>query len=214
MSGDDRDLVLGEQTLSTTFLMEMELDTLSMLYEHAVTRVEDTAELTGVHEEMEEILDEAAERASEELARYGVDLDIEARYNPRLQGGKWADDGAVEVGGPGRCDRPYRLGTEITHEALHGYAEEQRDADHYTAREEGLMQTWNLYYDDVIESEEEREEHLDDVRRVYNEHGSMPEGFGDEIYEYAQRFVAMYEEVDGDPEERMEEVLDTGMGLL
>ncbi|MDY6777525.1 MAG: hypothetical protein SVU32_02575 [Candidatus Nanohaloarchaea archaeon] len=214
MTEEDEELRLGEQVLTTSYLGEMELDTFYAIYEGAVTRIDDTSDLGQVHEEVQAVMDLAGERAEETLAAHGIEMEADVRYSPELRGGRWADDGVVEVGRPGRVDHPYRLGTEITHELLHGYAEAHREADRYTAREEGLMQTWNLYHDDLIQDSEERESYLEDVRRVYNDHNLMPEGFGDEIYEYARHFVAMYDNADGDGQERMESVLETGMDLL
>lgn len=211
----DGDLSLGEeQELPRTYLLDMELSTLSEMYEFAVMDVDDTEALRGVADDMAEVLDVAADKAETELAEYGIDRDIEVRYVPELQGAKWAEDGVVEIGESGRMDRPYVLGTEITHEALHGLAEEERSADRYTAREEGLMQAWNLHHEGRMESDADRTEYLEGMRQVYNDSSLTPEGFGDEIHSYAERFVQMYEAAEGTPEEKMAATIDDGMQLL
>jgi len=212
---EDDELPLGaKQRLTESYILDMELSTLATMYEFAVMDIADTAELAEISEHMEDLTDHIADRAEEELAEYGFDRDIEVRYVPELQGAKWAEDGVVEIGQSGRVDRPYCIGTEVTHEALHGLAEDERSVDEYTAREEGLMQTWNLHYEGHIESEDERTEYLEDMREVYNDSSLTPEGFGDEIHAYAERFVQLYEEAEGEPEERMVETIETGMDLL
>lgn len=212
---EDDELPLGaKQRLTESYILDMELSTLATMYEFAVMDVADTSELAEIGDHMDDLTAHIADRAEDELSEYGIDREIEVRYVPDLKGGRWADDGVVEIGKSGRVDRPYCIGTEVTHEALHGLAEEERSAEEYTAREEGLMQTWNLHYEGMIEDDEQREEYLEGMREVYNDSSLTPEGFGDEIHAYAERFVQLYEEAEGEPEDRMAETIETGMDLL
>lgn len=221
-------LKLGEQELSESQILYTDLDDLYTMYKNTVLNVSGTRFLHGVHPQITAILHRARDHAVDELGEYGVDVpepDIE--YAPAMKGAHY-EEGTMRVGEPGRCDRPYYLVTELSHEMLHEYLRDELGVTEYTAREEGLMQVWNLHQDDVIGydttdrlttnqdafDESEVQERLDDMRTVYNESQEMPDGFGDDIYQYTRWFLGLYEEFDGTRKEKMQHTLDFGFDVL
>jgi hypothetical protein len=229
MSDVQDEIQLGMSSLAPSQVAYLDLEELNKLYEHAVLHISDVADLHDVPDQIDEIVERGVDDALVLLDGHGVDLERpDARYNPGMQGAGYADDGVLEVGRSGRCNRPYYLVTELSHEMLHHYIREEGVADEYTAMEEGMLQVWNLHVDDVIGYDTtdrltrfkdnfdggEAAERLDDMRIQYNTHKEIPDGFGDEVYDYACRFLGMYDEIDGTRTEKMDDVLKFGVTVL
>lgn len=228
-------LNIGTQSMDRSMLPFLPLEDLHRIYTTQTKVIEDVRDAGGVGNEVHAIVAEAAELAREELRTVGVDVEpYEAIYSPEIDGAKPVEgrSDAIKVGQPGRCDRPYYLVTELSHEMLHQYIEHElgieNDEPAELAREEGLCQVWNLYRDDLLTLDEDDgrvtavyddyadgaiDARLDDMRQVYNKH--MMDGYGDQIHWYAERFVDMfYNELEGNEEERMEQLLDYGFDVV
>lgn len=221
----EEEFELAGQSLNPRRIKYLDLEELHKLYGHATVDIPNTSHLSDVHGDIQQILEYSRDYGLDVLADHGIEMnEPDIRYVPFIEGARW-NEGTVEIGQDGRGEHPYNLGTEVTHEMLHGYVRSVLGVSEYTPREEALMQVWNLYHDDVIgydaedritdvrEDYEDGEgyERLNAVRDRYNEHPSMTEEFGEEIFEYADHFMALYDELEGSRENRMKAVLEYGM---